>query len=377
MFQRNLESKAKITVNEGGTRSSKTYSILQLFLCMMFNWADQPLVFSVVRKTMPAMRSSAMKDFFDIIRDLQIYDESCHNASENIYRIGRAEIEFFSVDDAKKMRGRKRDYLFINEANELTREDFFQLNIRTTGRIWMDYNPSEIDHWIYSDIIPRPDCTLIKSTYLDNPFLPEALVQEIERIREQDEVYWKIYGLGERAAHGNTIYTNWDLCDALMGEEEFYGLDFGYNDPSALVRVRMHDGELYEEELIYERRLTNSDLIERMKALIPDRSKLIYCDGAEPDRIEEIRQAGFNAMPADKGKESVRNSIDTVKRYKTHIVRNSVNLIKEKRNWKWREDKNGTVLDEPVGINDHLMAAERYAVHTHLRHVQFAVLFEA
>ena len=341
----------------------------------MLQWADQPLVFSVVRKTMPALRSSAMKDFFEILRDLELYNEDSHNASENIYKIGRAEIEFFSVDDAKKVRGRKRNNLFINEANELTREDFFQLNIRTTGRIWMDYNPSDVDHWIYNEIIPREDCTLIRSTYKDNPFLPKSLVHEIERIKDQDEAYWKIYGLGERAAHGNTIYTNWNIIDTLPEGEIFYGLDFGYNDPNALVQVTLKDAEIYERELIYETRMTNSDLIERLKALIPDRSKPIYCDGAEPDRIQEICQAGFNAQPAEKGKESVRNSIDTVKRYKVHVDKGSLNLIREKRNWKWREDKNGKALDEPVGINDHLMAAERYAIYTHLRGEQTQILF--
>jgi phage terminase large subunit len=207
--------------------------------------------------------------------------------------------------------------------------------------------------------------------------LPASLVAEIERIKEQDEAYWKIYGLGERAAHGNTIYLNWDLCDILPDGETFYGLDFGYNDPSALIRVTVRDGELYEHEVVYETRLTNSELIERLKAGIENKSAPIYCDGAEPDRIMEICQAGFNAIPADKGKESVRNSIDTVKRYKVHIQKDSSNLIREKRNWKWREDKNGKPLDEPVGINDHAMAAERYAIHTHLRKEQFSVLFEA
>ena len=385
VFKETFAAKTPFIVNEGGTRSSKTYSIAQVFIVLMLQNRGKDTFFACVRKTMPALRASAMRDFFEILNDLGIYRAADHNMSDNTYRIGKSLIEFFSVDDEQKVRGRKRKYLWINEANELTYDDFFQLNIRTEGQVYFDYNPSDMVHWLYNEIThdalgrPRENCTLIKSTYRDNPFLPAELVKKIEAIRDQDVELWTVYGLGERAKSRKTIYDNWALVKSMPDGQHFYGLDFGYNEPSALLQLCIKDGELWARELIYETKLTNSQLIERLKLIVPDwRTAFIYADSAEPARIEEIRLSGFdNIQGADKGKGSVRRGIDMVKRHKVFITEDSVNLIKELQTYKWRTDKAGELMDEPVEFNDHLVSAQRYAVMSHLDVPHFEILFGA
>jgi phage terminase large subunit len=325
-----------------------------------------------------------MKDFFDILKSHGLYHEENHNMSENVYSIGKVEVEFFSLDEPQKVRGRKRDYLFVNEANELTSEDFFQLDIRTISRIFLDYNPSDIDHWIYRDdegsMMPRENRTDIHSTFRDNPFLEPHLVKRIEQIQSQDEDYWKIYGLGEQATSKKIIYTNWETVKEIPAATNvFYGLDFGYNDPCALVKESFIDGEVYEEEKLYESGLTNSDLIERLNTLITDKSDPIYADSARPDMIEEILQAGFNIHPSRKGKSSIQDGIDIVKRFKCHILDSSVNLLKEIKSYQWCKNKNGDIIDgKPIDFNNHLMDARRYAIADHLVNLNVCeVLFEA
>ena len=213
----------------------------------------------------------------------------------------------------------------------------------------------------------RNDCAFIQSTYLDNPFLAQSIVSEIKRLKDEDDNYWKIYGLGERGQTKSVIYDNWVLLDDFpenQVDEIIYGVDFGFNKPSSLIKIGVKDEKnIFIEELLYERFLTNSDFIERLKTLILDKNKLIKADSAEPDRIEEIKRAGFYIEPARKGKNSVKDGIDTVKRKKLHIIKNSTNLIKEIRSYKWKEDKaTGKILDEPVKFNDHAMDAIRYVV---------------
>jgi phage terminase large subunit len=373
VLERNLASTTRITVNQGGARSSKTISILQLFIIRLLQ--EQGEVFSIVRKTLPALKASVMRDFFWLLDQYGLYQEANHNKSENIYRFNGNEVEFFSVDEPQKIRGRKRKYLFCNEGNELSHDDFRQLALRTTGQIWIDYNPSDEQHWIYESIIPREDCTFIKSTYLDNlKFLEPELVAEIERLKSEDENYWRIFGLGEVGQRKSIIYTRFDLVDAMpSGSDVFFGLDFGFNNPSALVAVGEKDGETFIEEKLYETKLTNTDLIGRLRDLVPGSAE-IYADCAEPQRIEEISRAGFNIFPADK---SVKDGIDNVKRRNLHIVRSSERLIREIRAYKWKEDKNGNVLDEPVKFNDHLMDAVRYPIHTRAVRDTLRVLFSA
>jgi phage terminase large subunit len=378
VFLRNAEATTRFVVNEGGTGSSKTYSIAQVFLKLMEENKKKPTTFSVVRKTLPSLRATAMKDFLDILKSFGLYEESQHNKSDHIYKIGQSEVAFFSTDDSQKMRGRKHDYVWCNEANELMKEDFVQLNIRTSRQMFIDYNPSDMDSWIYT--LDPANTTHIRSTYKDNPFLEASKIREIEAFQNTSEWHWKVYGLGERAISKQTIYTNWELCDRLPDSGSvFYGLDFGFSHETALVRVKEHDGHLYEQELIYEPGLTNTKLIERMKELLPLDAE-IHADCEDPNRIEEIANAGFRAIvPCVKGKDSVSFGIDLIQRRKVHILASSVNLIKEKKAYQWRTDRNGTIIEgQPVKAHDHLMDAERYACGGHFADQdKFEVVFSA
>lgn len=364
VFQKNWNATSRIVVNQGGTRSSKTYSILQVLILKMLGTGGQTL--SIARKTMPALKSSVMRDFFTILNELGLYDESSHNRADNTYHLHGNLIEFFSLDQPQKKRGAKRDYLFMNEANEFTFEDFTQLSLRTTKQIFLDYNPSDEFHWIYDKVVPRNDCTFIKSTYKDNPFLGIETVQEIERLREMDANLWKVFGLGERGTSEGRIFTNWQECEFFPDNwnEAVYGLDFGYNVPSALVRIYQKEDAIWVDEMLYETRLTNSDLIERLKHLVFPRTSQIYADAAEPDRIDEIHKAGFNIHPADK---SVKDGILELKQRKVFVTRSSVNLWKEYRTYSYQQDKAGRWLDDPVKFNDHAIDALRYGVKTSVK----------
>lgn len=325
---------------------------------------------SCVRETMPSLRATAMRDFQSVLERYDIYNPALHDKTNSIYRIGGTEVEFFGLDESQKVRGRKREILWCNEANELAYEQFQQLIFRTSGTIFLDYNPSDVDHWIYDKVLTRDDAVLIRSTYRDNPFLEEHKVKEIERLEREDASMWRIYGLGERGLRRTAIFSRFDYCDNFPEnvDETIWGLDFGYNNPTALIRVGLKDGELYFEERLYKSGLTNAELIGQMETLNVPKNEVMYADCAEPQRIEEISRAGWLVYPADKSKDSVRKGIDTLKSKMVHIVKSSVNMIRDWKAYSWKMDKNGEIRDqEPVKFNDHACDAVRYAVHTHLQ----------
>ena len=364
VFEKNYASTKKIVVNQGGTRSSKTYSISQLFF--IFAETEQGILLEVMRKTMPALRGSVLKDFIQIITENNYWDYVDYNRTDHLFyfKNSGSSVQFNSLDQPQKKRGSKRKYLYLNEANEFTKEDWMQLIMRTEGRIFLDYNPSDEFHWIYDDVITREDCELIKSTYLDNPFLPDALLMEIERLKETDPNYWRIYGLGERGISEAIIYTNWEVFHVEPSYNDIvYGLDFGYNHPTALVQVGINDAIPYWKEMIYESFMTNTDLIKRMDALGIDKKKDIFADAAEPQRIEEIYRAGYNIKPAIK---SVKDGIDSVKAQKLFIHYESFNLQKEIKSYKWKQDKDRRIIDEPVKFDDDALDAGRYATYNYL-----------
>ena len=303
VFQNNWNAKTRFVVNIGGSRSTKTYSILQLLIVKIIE-STEPLVISIVRKSLPSLRISVMRDFFSILKELDLYNSESHNKTENTYMLGNSLVEFFSIDDAQKRGGTKRDILFVNEANELTWEDFFQLNIRTTQQVFMDFNPSET-FWYNDQIQHRDDVTIIHSTYKDNPYLNEEQINEIERLQFTDKQYYQIYGLGEFAGAVDLIYTYIpvDEIPTFGAKLVALGLDWGYsNDPTALVEVWIWNDAIYFNELIYETNLTNQDIINKLKEYEIDRYVEIIADSAEPKSIEEIRRAGFNIKPAQKGR---------------------------------------------------------------------------
>ena len=362
VFQSNWDAKTRYVVNIGGSRSTKTYSILQLLIVKALE-STEPLVISIVRKSLPALRISVMRDFFNILRSLDLYDAELHNKTENTYQLNQSMVEFFSIDDAQKRRGTKRDILFVNEANELDWEDFFQLQIRTTTQIFLDFNPSET-FWYNDQIQPREDVTTIHSTYKDNPYLNDDQVNEIERLQYTDKQYYQIYALGQFAGSFDRIYQYIPIDDIPTNVAKLValGMDFGFtNDPTTLVEV-WKDGRdgIYLNELIYEQGLTNGDIAALLGQYGVDKYIEIIADSAEPKSIEEIRRFGFNIKPAHKGPDSVNNGIDILKRHVIHVTKQSINLIKELNNYKWFTDKNNNKLNKPVDMFNHALDAVRY-----------------
>ena len=357
------ESKAKIQVHQGGSRSGKTFSILTALIELCHK--NSGLVITICRKTFPALRATAMRDFFEILNKEEIYNPDLHNKSDATYQLWGNMVEFISIDQPQKVRGRKRDVLFINEANEINLEDWRQLLLRTTGRVLIDYNPSDEFHWIYEEVIPREDAEFFRTTYKDNPFLPESVVLEIERFKTADENFWKVYGLGERGTAQSTIFTHWTEINQIPNEYKLLniGLDFGYtNDPTAIVRVYTDGHGFAVDELCYATRLTNSDISKVLRDNEVNRSDVVICDSAEPKSIDEIHAHGFNTHGARKGKDSVKNGIQFLHSRPLLVTARSVNLIRELRNYKWKEDKNGKQLNEPVDNFNHAIDAMRYAI---------------
>jgi phage terminase large subunit len=315
----------------------------------------------------PHLRKGAMRDWRKIMEDYGLYNPNAHMKTEQLYTYPTGSyVEFFSVDNQLKVRGPGRDILFINEANIINYETFRQLLLRTKRCIFIDYNPADEFHWLYEKVLTRPDCYFIKSTYRDNPFLPREQIAEIESYREVDPNFWRIYGEGERGHSEGVIYTHWQPYHGDRTGRTNFGLDFGYNNPTSLVRVTEDDQALYASEEIYQSRLTNTDLIGLLKQIVKT-SDTIYCDAAEPQRIEEIKRAGFKAVPANK---NVKEGIDFIKSRKLFIHQGSANLLKEIKSYKYK-NKNQKVTnepEEPLKLNDHAMDAMRYAAISFKKH---------
>jgi len=358
-------SDKKIVVEQGGTRSGKTYNIL---LWIIFHYCGKNVgkTITIARKTFPAVRSSVMRDFLDILKGSDLYREENHNKSNSEYILNGNLVEFISMDQPQKIRGRKRDLAFLNEANELTFEDWQQIVFRTNGRIILDYNPSDTFHWIYDRVIPRDDADFYQTTYRDNPFLDQTIIDEIERLKETDEHYWRVYGLGERGTNRAQVF-QFTTIQQIPATAKFlsFGLDFGFtNDPSALVGCYQEGDNLYFQELLYSTNLTNQDLHREFQKLEIGRYDEIFGDSSEPKSIEELHRMGWNIKPTQKGADSVNAGIDMLKRYKIHII--GSNLMKEMENYKWLEDKNGNLLNKPEDKYNHLIDALRYGVYNKL-----------
>ncbi len=364
VFEHLLDSKTKIVVEQGGTRSGKTFNIL-MYIIFHYCQSNKGKTITICRKTFPAVRSSVMRDFFDILKTHNKYDEAYHNKSNSEYTLDGNIVEFISVDQPQKIRGRKRDFLFINEGNELDFEDWQQLVFRTTEKIVIDYNPSDEYHWIYDKVLNRDDVEFYKTTYLDNTFLDPSIIKEIERLKETDEQYWQIYGLGEKGISKATIFNYFEVPHIPIDAELVsFGADAGYtNDPSTLVSVYKKDHNLYIKEHLYRTMMTTSDLSNHFKQEGVGRNP-IYFDAAEPRLIDELRRMGHNIQPSLKGRDSVNAGIDLLKRFKIHLVSSDDNLIMEFRNYKWVTDKTGKLTNTPVDKNNHLIDAVRYSTYS-------------
>ncbi|HEY6975164.1 MAG TPA: phage terminase large subunit, partial [Chitinophagaceae bacterium] len=271
VFQANkraYESKSyRCIVNQGSTRSGKTYSLCQLLIVLAL---QSQKTISVVSPSLPHLKRGARRDFLNILSDWGIYDDDHFNKTDQVYEFPdtKSFIEFFGCDDAGKVRGTSRDILFLNEANLIDYDVYKQLAIRTNETIFIDLNPADLHSYCY-EIADDPKNLLIHSTYKNNlSNLTPEIIAEIESLQLADENLWRVFGLGLRGSSSETIYTHWKICDSLPGRSEhWYGQDFGYNHPSVLVKIEHYDNCLYWDQQIYETKLTTADLIERYKAL--------------------------------------------------------------------------------------------------------------
>jgi len=363
IFEKNYEALSgphRFIINEGGSRSSKTYSLCQLMV--IYCLQNSGKVVSIIRKTFPALRATVLRDFIEILKEMGIYSLVSHNKSEHIYTFSNGSIvEFFSVDDEQKIRGRKRDIAWCNEANELYFDDFTQLNMRTEFKLIFDYNPSDSSSWLYE--LPKEESILIKSTYRDNPFLPNSIRAQIEDLKRTDEALYQIYALGEKAISKSNIYSNWTFLSHRPARfvNYVYGLDFGYNHPTALMRVYWCDNDIYIEPVIYESYLTTTMLIEKLQAMGIEQTVTIMADYSRPEIIQEMNIAGFDVQNANK---VVKKGIDNVKTFGV-FCQDHKDLKREYENYKWKKIGD-FITDEPVKLFDDAMDAVRYAT-THIR----------
>ena len=352
----------RIQIHQGGTRSGKTYSICQALIGWCVENKNAGWVITIIRKTMPSLKASVMRDFFQILENEGWYSPANHNKSSSQYNLFGNMIEFVSIDQPARIRGRKRHIAFLNECNELTFEDFTQTILRTSEIMIMDFNPSDVFSWIYDKVMTRKDASFFKSTYLDNPFLDENTIKEIEYLKLTDANYWRVYGLGERGLNISAIFPHFNQVDKIPERAKFvsFGLDWGFtNDATALISVYKDGLDLYVQEHLYETGLTNNDLSRKMRDIGIERKEII-ADSAEPKSITELSRQGFLIKGAKKGPDSIRLGIDVMKRHRIYITNESINLIKEMQSYKWKTDRNGNQINEPESGNDHAIDALRY-----------------
>lgn len=358
-----------IICNEGGSRSSKSYSVVQLLIHIAISNPNTRI--SMVSHSLPHIKRGVYRDFKGIMEQWNIWDEKDFRYTDFIYTFKNGSyIELFGLEDPDKAKGPARDILFVNEANLISKALFDQLLIRTTGQVFLDWNPADFISWVY-EVADNPKNKRIHSTYLNNiSNLSDSQIRNIEQYKDlPDDFMWKVYGLGERGSAKEIIYTQWNQYDEAPDGDVFYGLDFGYVHPAALVKVTHHEGQNYFEEIVYQSGLTLSDLSRLIKEKLPERAT-IYADAAEPKSIEELYRQGFNIKPAQK---DVWAGIVKMKSYPINLHYNSKNLRREFMSYKWKKDKNDNVIEEPVKANDDLMDACRYAVFTHLTKLKFEV----
>jgi phage terminase large subunit len=379
VFDSNARTRMPIVIDIGGARSSKSYSIGQLMVQRFTAQRNKKIL--VTRKTGPALFLTAYALVISLLKDYGIYSRLRHDKSHWVIanpHNGCAFV-FLSVDNPEKIKSMEYNYTWMEEANEFTWEDFLVIKTRMSGKttpdepnqIFMSLNPGEEQGWINQRVILSPAFAgrveVIWSNYKMNPHLDDEYRRSLEDLKDQDADAYKIFAEGKFAQLTNVIYAPYEIVASLPDawDEVIYGMDFGFNNPSALVRIGTRDlNKKWITQKIYRTKLMNSQLIELAQEVIPEEERdcPIYCDSAEPDRIAEFEAAGFNVFPADK---QVKIGIDYCKRQKWHAQASDVDVLKERGIYKWRTDRNGNVLDEPVKFMDHAMDAKRYGEYTH------------
>lgn len=354
--------KKRIRIVQGGSSASKTISIL-IYLITMAQMDKVPTLTSIVSESFPHLRRGAMLDFLNILEQHGYYDPKRWDKTNSIYTFkNRSKIEFFSIDQPRKVRGPRRQRLFINEANNTPFESFEQLEIRTSEFIIIDYNPTN-EFWALTDVKgKRDDVDFIVLTYKDNEALQQSIVDSLET-RKNRKGWWQVYGLGLLGEVEGKIYKDWQIIEQIPHEArlERYGLDFGYsNDPTAIIALYWYNGGYILDEICFMKGLSNKQIAD---TLTNNPQALVIADSAEPKSIDEIKSYGINIAPAEKGRDSIVNGIQLVQNQRISMTTRSINLIKEYRNYLWFTDpKTNKILNEPEAGFDHSMDALRYAV---------------
>lgn len=357
-----LSLKRRIKIIQGGTSAGKTFGILPILIDKCAK--EKGLEVSVVAETIPHLRRGALKDFLKIMRWTNRYFDDRFNKTLLRYDFANgSSIEFFSADDASKLRGARRDILYINECNNVTFEAYNELAIRTKREVFLDFNPAN-EFWVHKELKDEPDTDFIILTYKDNEALDESIVSQIEKNRDKAATssywanWWRVYGLGEVGSLEGVVFNNWKEIDTIPKEAKLIGigLDFGYtNDPTAAIEIYNYNGTRIVNELVYRTGMVNSDI-----AKILPSGVTIYADSSEPKSIEEIRRQGKTIKGVTKGADSINYGIDVMQRQDYLVTKQSTNLIKELRSYCWDTDKQGQRMRKPIDHYNHAIDALRY-----------------
>jgi phage terminase large subunit len=355
----NLRKRVRIV--RGGTSSSKTFSIIPMLITYAVQNAKCEI--SVVSETIPHLRRGAIRDFLKIMDMVGMFDPLKWNKSSLTYTFSNdSYIEFFSADQPQKLRGARRDVLFVNECNNIDWESYYQMAIRTRKFIYLDYNPVA-EFWVDSELVNDPDAEMIVLTYKDNEALDKSIVTEIEKARDRATTsnywanWWRVYGLGEIGNLQGVIFSNWQTIDTIPEDARLLGIgvDFGYtNDPTAIVAVYEYNGQRIIDEVAYRTGMLNSDIAKALPNHVP-----VYADSAEPKSIDEIKRYGIRIKGVTKGKDSINYGIQIMQSQSYLVTSTSTNLIKELRNYCWDSDAQGRSMNNPIGT-DHAIDSWRY-----------------
>lgn len=344
----------------GGTSASKTVSIIMWLID--YAQTHKGEILSIVSESFPHLKRGAIRDFQNIMSQHNYWKDDAWNKTDYTYQFETGtKIEFFSADQPGKVRGPRRQVLFINEANNISYETYTQLEVRTEKIIWLDWNPVS-EFWWYTDVQPHHDVDFLILTYKDNEGLPETVVQAIEA-RKYNKNWWRVYGEGLLGEAEGRIYRDWLVLEGDIPHEariERYGVDFGYsNDPTAIVAIYYYNGGYILDEIVYQKGLHNKQIAD---VLINQAVALVIADSAEPKSIDEIRSYGVNIIGAKKGRDSINQGIQYVQQQRISVTKRSVNILKEYRNYLWQTDKEGKIINVPDVLFDHSMDAIRYGL---------------
>ena len=363
--------KKRKKVIQGGTSAGKTFGILPILIdrCIRTPYLET----SVVSESIPHLRRGAMKDFLKIMIETNRFRDNQWNRSSLKYTFTNGSyIEFFSVEQPDKLRGARRNVLYVNEANNVPFEAYTQLSIRTSGDIWIDFNPTA-NFWAHKEVVAQQDADFITLTYLDNEALPQTIVDDIESARERAKTseywsnWWKVYGLGQIGSLEGVCIKEWkEIKLPLEARLLCYGMDFGYsNDPSTLIALYKYNDAYIFDEVIYQKKLLNSDISDLFKT--HSINGIVYADSAEPKSIAELRTYGHKVLPCTKGKDSIVYGINLINQNEIFVTSRSKNLIKELQSYTWMKDREGNTINKPIQNFDHCIDACRYAITSQLQ----------